>query len=601
MRRKPTITTPTQHALLVIWGEYARSIGMIDQITEVPIHQKTREHTPQSKILEFFMATLAGLPYLQDISRSAHPLDQDVAVAEAWGQTKLADYSGVDRTLNMLDISETNQIIDVFQKISQTNLDKEIALALEKEGRVVYDGDLTGLPVSKSSETYPEVAYGHMDDSIQLGYQAALVSMRSPTYGRLWISVAHHSGNTISSKQARAMVESVETSTRRRPKRRTDLIEERLKLLEAEKLLRQERLEEYRQRLQEVQIELLKTQQQEESLQQELVNLEQEYQAKSRLERPTSELANLRQRVLVFQKRCLRRQRDLAHVKHLCESSIGKVGESEAEMDQISKHLQRCQQDNSSLSNPIQAVFRLDAGFGTWENVTWLIEMGYEIYTKVNNTSNIKVFHRILEKPDAWVPVGVRAYMQIHAGYKPEKFPYPLDLGLELFHIGREKPKPSVLLHFGPEHIDDPKKWFRYYNERQSIEAGIKENKCVFFLHHFKVRSLPAIVLQEACVVFAANFIRWANLWIEQNCSGSALSAIDEQKIGMKRLVQVMAHTSGEVSRSANFGLLRFSSLSCLADKELRFPYQPVRPRVRAKKITFFLKFLRFAQWLHNP
>ena len=600
MRRKPTIATPTQHALLVIWGEYARSIGLVDQIMKVPIHQKKREHTPQSKILEFMVATLAGLPYLQDISRSAHPLDQNVALAEAWGQTKLADYSGVDRTLQSLKMSETNQIIQGLQKISQAYLDKEIELALEKDGCVVYDGDLTGLPVSKSSETYPEVAYGHMDDSIQLGYQAALVSMHSPSYGRLWISVAHHSGNTISSKQARAMVEAVETITRRQPKRRTDLIEERLKLLEAEKLLLQERLEEHRQRLETVQVEILKTQQQEESLQQELVKLEQEYQAKSRLERPTSELAKLRKRVLMFQKRCLLRQRDLAQVQHLCEWSIGRVGESEAELDQLSKHLQQCQQDNTNLSSPIRAIFRLDAGFGTWENVTWLIEMGYEVYTKVNNTMNINVLHRALDNPGAWVPVGVRAQMQIHAGYKPDKFPYPLDIGLELFHIGRENPKPSVLLHFGPEHIDDPKQWFSYYNERQTIEAGIKENKCVFFLHHFKVRSLPAIVLQEACVVFAANFIRWANLWIEQNCTGSALSDLDERKIGMKRLVQVMAHTSGEVSRNANFGLLRFSSLSCLANKELHFPYQPAQPMVRAKKITFFLKFKRFAQWLHN-
>jgi hypothetical protein len=48
--------------------------------------------------------------------------------------------------------------------------------------------------------------------------------------------------------------------------------------------------------------------------------------------------------------------------------------------------------------------------------------------------------------------------------------------------------------------------------DRQTIEAGIKESKQVFYLHHIKVRSEPAIYLQECFVVFAANFIRWASI-----------------------------------------------------------------------------------------
>ncbi len=47
--------------------------------------------------------------------------------------------------------------------------------------------------------------------------------------------------------------------------------------------------------------------------------------------------------------------------------------------------------------------------------------------------------------------------------------------------------------------------------QAQTIEAGIKESKQVFYLHHLKVRSEPAISLQEAFVMFAANFIRWAS------------------------------------------------------------------------------------------
>ncbi len=42
---------------------------------------------------------LAGRAYLQDISHSGHPLDQDQSVAHAWTQPGWADYSGVSRTL----------------------------------------------------------------------------------------------------------------------------------------------------------------------------------------------------------------------------------------------------------------------------------------------------------------------------------------------------------------------------------------------------------------------------------------------------------------------------------------------------------------------
>ena len=47
----------------------------------VPISQRTREHTPQSKLIEFLVAHLSGHAHLQDISHGAHPLDQDQVVA----------------------------------------------------------------------------------------------------------------------------------------------------------------------------------------------------------------------------------------------------------------------------------------------------------------------------------------------------------------------------------------------------------------------------------------------------------------------------------------------------------------------------------------
>jgi hypothetical protein len=65
--------TLTSHAMLVPWGLFAQRIGLVEALEEVPIPQRRRKHTPQTKLTEFFVSILAGCAYLQDISRGAHP------------------------------------------------------------------------------------------------------------------------------------------------------------------------------------------------------------------------------------------------------------------------------------------------------------------------------------------------------------------------------------------------------------------------------------------------------------------------------------------------------------------------------------------------
>lgn len=87
----------TQHAFLVAWDQFAQTKGLPQRIEAVKLRQKNYHHRPQTKVLEFLVAILGGLKQLQEISLAAHPLDKDQAVAEAWGQTGWADYSGVSR------------------------------------------------------------------------------------------------------------------------------------------------------------------------------------------------------------------------------------------------------------------------------------------------------------------------------------------------------------------------------------------------------------------------------------------------------------------------------------------------------------------------
>jgi hypothetical protein len=45
--------TLTHHAMLVVWGQFAQAIGLVDEIQAVSIYQKTVTHSPQRKIQEF--------------------------------------------------------------------------------------------------------------------------------------------------------------------------------------------------------------------------------------------------------------------------------------------------------------------------------------------------------------------------------------------------------------------------------------------------------------------------------------------------------------------------------------------------------------------
>jgi len=600
MRRRSNCAIPTQHALLVAWGEYAQVIGLTEALIQVPLAQKKRVHSPQTKVLELLVATLAGLPYLEDISRSAHPFDQDLAVAQAWGQTQWADYSGVSRTLGSLTFRDVEQIVKQLRQISQKFLGEEIERMQRQDGRLIYDGDLTGLSVSKSSQTYPNVSYGHMDDTIRLGYQAAVVSLDSPTYGRLWLSVAHHSGNTVSGTQAEALVQAAEGQTGRRPRRRTELLAQRLQHMAQEGLAISQRVKDHQDGLAQAHLKQSQTRKEIVNLQNQVMVLERDYQAMQKIERPTSQLAQARKRLGVFQRRDQRQTQTIAKAEKLLNWSEGLWREQQSAQLHLRKRLALFQQENLANPAPILAVFRLDAGFGTWENVALLIEMGYELYTKACSPQTIQTLAAQLPDPAPWVRVGQDAEMITWRAQTLKQFCYPLDFGLERF-TDDERVKFGTLLHFGIDPVAaQPQLWFSTYNQRQTIEAGIKEGKQVFYLNHLKVRSEPAILLQENFVIFAANFIRWANVWLMTQSTGSAKSLLNHTRLGTKYLVQVAAHTSADVIWNSYGCLLKFSDLSLLAGKELLLPPQPNSLNSAPKILSFFHGFQWFRLWLHN-
>jgi hypothetical protein len=571
MRNEETSIQRTQHAFLVAWGWFAEAAGLIGKIQAVVLKQKTRTHSPQSKVLEFVVGTLAGIQHLQELSLSAHPLDRDGAVAEAWGQSNWADYSGVSRTLSALSWLEVKAIVAVLEEVSQPYLQAELQRLRSSGERLRMDGDLTGLPVSNASQTYPNAAYGHMDDEVRLGYQAGVISLISPTYGRVWLSATHHPGDTVSGTQAEGLVLEAERRIEQRPKRRTDLLRKRIENLEPHLQQIQERMEAQQKVVQRAQERLEEARQQVQEQQSRVDHLEKHYQARKRKERPTSQLAMARQRFQRLTRRLKRRETTRFSADQRLAKTQVQWKSEQAERGSLQERLKRFEQDNATNLEPVDAEFRLDAGFGSYQNVALLAEMGYEVYTKSTGQQLTNALKRESSDPTTYTRVGANAEMVAWPHRSLTHCPYPLDVALERFYTGSIL-KHSTLLHYGSDPVtQDLPAWFNRYNGRQMIEAGIKEGKQVFYLHKIKVRSEPAIYLQECCVLFAANFIRWASHWLAEQAQPGK-HALDVRKLGIKRQVQVAAHVSAQVIRNSEGRLLRFSSNSAFAGKVLQLP-----------------------------
>jgi hypothetical protein len=513
---------------------------------------------------------LAGLPHLKDLSRSAHPIDQDQAVAKAWLQSAWADYSGVSRTLTILTQEEAEQVTRVLHQITQPILDSEVMTVLQGSGRLTYDGDLTGRPVSNSSTTYPNAGYGHMDAAIQFGYQAAMVSLHSPTYGRLWLSVVPHPGNTASCTQAEAMVRTAEAQTGLRPWRRTDLLRGRLHGVSRERQARDAQAEASESKLTAVQAQGTEIQQQIEQQRLLVCELEAAYREKQLPERPYSALSKARHKLGVLERRQARLAKKVPKLAAQLARHQRQVTISTAQESLLQRRLELFEADNRANRCLIQADFRLDAGFGARENVALLIEMGYEVYTKPYADWLAPRFKRRAAERSDWMRVGNNAEMVAWKAEALPDFPYPLDVALERFWVG-EQHKYAILIHFGADSVTtDLPGWFARYNARQTIEAGIKEGKGVFEMHHLKVRTAPGLYLQEQFAVFAANFVRWAAHWLTTQCPQLPASWQDPAQPKVKEQVKVGAHTSAWVQWQEQGCLLRFTNASIFAGRSLK-------------------------------
>lgn len=505
----------TDHALLVLLGQFAQHLGLIAALEAVPLTQKTVDHTPQTKLIEFLVGILAGINHLQDLNDAPTPVVNDHTVAHAWGQKAFAHYSGVSRTLAVADATTLQAVQNALAQVSRPFLDREVLAIVKTNRPLTIDIDLTGRAVSPTSTDYPDAAFGWMDDAVSKGYQSAISSLSGGPSGRLLLAAQRYAGKAKSAECLAAAVLAAEATLGVRPVRRTALVETQLDAIDARVAAQQARLE---------------------------TACEAQATAKWKHEQHGLGLACRDER---YQQQRTRLDERLARTTQAVTRLSVELSALELQQSRLCDWLAQLRADNAELPSAMTVVLRVDAGFATDVNLAWLIEMGYTVLTKVHSGHTTSRIQRSVSAEAAWTVVGANAEAVTVGPQRVGAGRY----ALEALQVRYRLPtgwRHTTLVWYADTPPPPAADWFGGYNSRQTLEAGIKENKSVFTMRRPLVRSPVGMQLQEAFALFAANLVRWAASWVqteEQAIPKALAQALSE----VKTLVQVVAHSRAQV------------------------------------------------------
>jgi hypothetical protein len=212
-----------------------------------------------------------------------------------------------------------------------------------------------------------------------------------------------------------------------------------------------------------------------------------------------------------------------------------------AERDRLLNWLAKLEVDNATNPNPVRIRWLLDGGFGDADNLTYLIEMGYEVYTIAHNGKTAQALLKEMSSDAQWVQAGPRTQALDMARQAVGNCPYPVRLTLLRWAVG-DAFKYSTLISFSDAETLPTADLFPAYHQRQDVEAGIKQGKGTFGFTKLRVRSSAGIrLLGQFALVFWSNFVCWAADWIA-----------DQVRDETSRFLQVLQQVRTQVRIAAN-------------------------------------------------
>ena len=541
--------TNTEHGMLVAFGEFLQQHGLLERLRQVPIAQKTHAFNPQDKLIEFLAGIMSGIEHLQDLNYGPRPLAKDSTVAQAWGVERFAHFTTVGRTLTACNEQTVTAVEAALTGFSRPFIETTVQELVRRGQRLVYDFDLTGQAVSSTSTTYPDAAFGWMNDHVRLGYQLARVCL-SPREGeRIWLAGFHQPGDTVSATCLKALVQAAEAQTGVRPRRRPELVTQRIATQQAVVECTRRLADQQQTRLQRLR-------------QTHTTVTGKLYHAEQVLKGPISSVKQARLRVQAdgWQRRLPRLVEQIAQAERVLVTHQARLAEQETRWVALRAWQAQLAADNQANPNAPEIEARMDAGFASGDNLAWLLEMGYAPNTKAPNAQITTALRAQLPRGATWEKVGDNAEMVLIGEHTLHGCPYPLTVAVERFKVGPTF-KYATLVRAGP--VPALPLWFAQYNTRQTIEAGNKEMKGVFFVQHLMSRSPAGIRLQVLFTGLAANGVRWCQPWLKA-CAAAPTPQVTRTLNSPKALVRVAANSAALVQRTADGTSVLFSPRSAL-------------------------------------
>jgi hypothetical protein len=547
-----TVCQATQHAMLIPWGRFSRLLGLSERLRAAVVLRRHQDATPGGDlILEFGLASLAGYEYLQDLNLGPHPLAGEQAVQDAW-DIEFRYYTTVSRFLYEVDETVVERVQAELDAIMQPYIRSAVHEVLCRQEYLTLCGDLTGRPVSAYSTTYPpDTVFGYMANQLRKGHQAALVTFKGIQH-RVHLTAFHHSGDTVSGVCLREMVETTEARLGCRPKRRTDILRQRIAAIET-KMAQKQGWSEAQQTTIRQQIERqIRLGHQLQALRPQLVDIEARYADKP--VPPYSKLAQTRKQKASWERQLQSALEQESQARHALRRHQQRLKALTAERDALLNWLAQLEVDNATNPNPVRIRWLLDGGFGDAANVTYLIEMGYDVYTIAHNGKTAQALRQEVPDNAQWEQAGSRTQALDMARQTLGDCPYPVRLTLLCWPSGDEF-KYSTLISFRDAEELPTAELFPTYHQRQDVEAAIKQGKGAFSFTKLRVRSPAGIrLLGQFALVFWPNFVRWAADWMadhvrdETDRFAQVLQQVATQvRVAAKTSAVVLTNTQGQM------------------------------------------------------
>lgn len=295
----------------------------------------------------------------------------------------LPHYTGVSCTLAACDPKTVAAITEALDSIVSPKLEGEVRLIRAQNQPLLLDFDLASRRVSNTSTSYPDAQFGWQGSEVGLGYDAALVALTSPTYGRLFVAGFHYPRHPVGLSRTQQMVRAAETRLGVQPKRRTALVEKRIGALKKQIGQLKQWMATQSQKQQDLYGQSQTLGVTLAQLRAQIKSLAAKNRQAGRVETPHSPLAKARRRYEAAGKKLMKLPLAMQQAQRACATHQQRLDKLCAQQTQLVDHLHQLQADNQNNADPVPMILRMDAGFGTDALITWLIEMGYHVYTKV--------------------------------------------------------------------------------------------------------------------------------------------------------------------------------------------------------------------------